>query len=127
VVRVRKSLSNDEGLLRTFRVAPMRKDGAGRTKGLRPATPQEVRTALRELGVGAEFRDSADRELDPDRVAAALFGRGVRARDLLSAEQVAERILSRPDARKVVNDAVGNEMSEDEVPEELRGLLGRSS
>ena len=123
VVRVRKSLKNDEGLIRLFKVAPLRKDGKGRTKSLQAATPEEVATALQQLGVKSKFKKSADQVLDPDAVAAALFGSGTKSKDLMSTEQVIKKILKMSNAKKIVNDAIGNEMDKSEVPEELRSLV----
>lgn len=123
IIRVRKSLKNDDGLIRLFKVAPLRKDGKGRTKSLAPATPKDVQAALKELGIDKQFSKSDDQTLTPDLVAAALFGKGVKAKDLMSTEQVVQRILKLPNAKQIVIDAIGNEMPMEEVPKELRHFL----
>jgi hypothetical protein len=125
VVRVRRSLKNDEGLVRMHRVAKARKDGQGRVKQLTDATEDEIKAALKELGQSARFTMDRDQVLDPDRVAKELFGAGVKADDLLSAEQVAELIgrMEPERARRIVNRAIGHEMDETEVPKNLRQFI----
>lgn len=123
IVRVRKSLKNDEGIVRLFKVAKNRKNGKGRVKNMSDATPEEVHQALSELGVKEKFNPNRDQILDPDQAAAYMFGPGTKAEHLKSTEQVVQKILKLKNAKDIVNSAIGNEMTLKEVPQELRHLV----
>lgn len=125
IVKVRRTLKNEEGLIRLHKVAKPRKDGKGRVKSLSDATKADIDAALSELGVKARYSMEPDQVMDPDQVARLLFGKGVKASDLLSAEQVAERVLKLGDerARAVVKQALGPEMDRMETPKSLQHLL----
>lgn len=124
IVRVRRSLKNDEGLVRLHKVAPLRKDGKGRVKALVDASEKDIKEVLKQIGQEhLMFSMDKDQLLDPDKVAESLFGKGVKAKDLLSAEQVAQQILKLKNAKQIVQDAVGPEMNREEVPSALAHLL----
>lgn len=124
IVRVRKSLKNDEGLVRLHKVAKPRKDGKGRVKSLSDASKEDIEDAIGEYGNSAnKYSMEKDQVLDPDEVAKILFGKGVRAKDLMSTEQVAKKILQLPNAEEIVNAAIGHEMSKQEVPDLLKHLV----
>jgi hypothetical protein len=126
VVRVRKSLKNDGGLVRLHKVALPRKDGKGRVKSLSDATKQQIEDAIGEHGVFTDsFTMDKDQVIDPNEVAEILFGKGTKAADLMSTEQVVQKILALPKdkAKKIVNDAIGHEMSLTELPKELKKFV----
>lgn len=120
VVRVRRVYGNAEGLYRTFKVAPMRKDGKGRV-ALRKGTPEEVDQILKSLGKSAKFSRDDDPILDPDEAAEFLFGKGTKAKDLMSAEQVIKAIFKRKDHAAIFKDVVASLEKEGlEVPTEIQ-------
>jgi len=126
VVRVRKSLKNEEGLVRLHKVALPRKNGKGRVKSLSDATQQQIEDAIREYGKDpSKISMDRDQILDPDKVAEILFGKGVSSKDLMSTEQVVSLILKMPkeDISKIVNSAIGGEMGLSEVPNELKPFV----
>jgi hypothetical protein len=124
VVKVRRALKSDEGLVRQHKVAALRKDGKGRTKSLVAATEKDIKLALKELGMeGAKFSMEKEQLLDPDAVAQKLFGKGTKAKDLMSAEQVAKKILTLKNAKDIVQTAL-NGLTLDQLPKELRHLVG---
>lgn len=119
VVRVRRGFKMDGGLERLFRVAPMRKDGKGRV-ALRKGTAAEVETLLRQLGRDDKFSKEADTIMNPDKAAEFMFGKGVKASDLLSAEQVIEQIKKLPNREEIFKDAAKSiEDAGFDVPDEL--------
>lgn len=119
-VRVRRGFKMDGGLERLFRVAPLRKDGKGRV-ALRKGTPEEVDAILKQLGKKATFSRDADAILDPDKAAEFMFGKGVKASDILSAEQVIKQIFKRPDHAVIFKDAIEDiERADLPVPAEIK-------
>jgi hypothetical protein len=120
VVRVRRVFKMDGGLERTFRVAPMRKDGKGRVAP-RKGTAEEADAILKQLGRKETFSRDPDPILDPDKAAEFMFGKGVKAKDVLSAEQVIKLIFKRPDHADIFEDAVEDlEKAELPIPEEIK-------
>ncbi len=120
VARVRRVFGNAEGIYRTFKVAPMRKDGKGRVQ-LRKATADEVEQVLKELGLSTKFSKDVDPILDPDAAAEFLFGKGTKAKDIMSAEQVIKAIFKRKDHAAIFKDAVKTLENEGlEVPQEIK-------
>ena len=120
VVRVRRVFKMDGGLERTFRVAPMRKDGKGRVAP-RKGTAEEADAILKQLGRKEQFSRDPDPILDPDKAAEFMFGKGVKAADILSAEQVIKLIFKRPDHPEIFKDAAEDiEAANLPVPEEIK-------
>jgi hypothetical protein len=120
VVRASRSYKLDQGVERIFKVAPHRRDGKGRVKGTVKVSPDEVQRALDELGNKDSFSPDADIIRDPDRFAKLLFGPKVKAKDLMSTEQVMNLIRKRDDADTIFKDAVaGIQRLKFPVPTEL--------
>lgn len=120
VIRVRRSFKADEGLERLFKVRPMRKDGKGRTKNLGKATAAEVQKELDRMGLNHKFDPRPDPIRDPNKAAELMFGPGVKAKDLMSVEQIVNRIKKRKDAEEIFKNTM-NDLKEQnvEVPPEL--------
>ena len=120
IVRVRRTFGRGEGVYRTFKVAPMRKTGKGRI-ALRKGTPEEVEALLKSIGHTGKFSKDIDAILDPDMAAAFLFGKGTKASDLMSAEQVIKAIFKRKDHPAIFKDVVADLQKADlPVPDELK-------
>lgn len=92
IVRASRAYKLTDGVERIFKIAPMRKDGAGRVKGVVKATPAEVQKVLDEIGHTGKFSKEPDVIRDPDEFAKLLFGPSVKADDLHSTESVIELI-----------------------------------
>lgn len=120
VVRVRRVFKMDGGLERTFRVAPLRKDGKGRVAP-RKGTAEEADAILKQLGRKETFSRDPDPILDPDKAAEFMFGAGVKAKDALSAEQVIKLIFKRPDHAEIFKDTIEDlEKAGLSVPDEIK-------
>jgi hypothetical protein len=118
IIRVRRGFKMDAGLERLFRVAPFKKDG--KRGPLKAATPQEVEAELKRLGKTQKFSSESDTILEPDRAAAFMFGKGVKASDLLSAEQVIAQIFKRKDHAKIFKDTIKDiKAAKQPVPSEI--------
>jgi hypothetical protein len=123
VIRVRRGFTMDAGIKRTFRLAPMRKDGKGRVAGMAKVTPDEIETELKRLGIKKTFSKDADPILDPDKAATFMFGQGVLAKHIMSAEQVIALIAKRPDSDAIFKGAIADfKKSGLDIPQELKHL-----
>lgn len=105
LVRVRRVFGRGEGLVRKHRARVMRKDGKGRVQ-IKTVTPEQVEEVLKQLGKKAVFAKEADPIIDPDAAAAWMFGKGTKAADLLSAEQVIKAIFKRKDHAAIFKDVI---------------------
>lgn len=120
IIRVRRSFKADEGLERLFKVRKMRKDGKGRTKSLVKATAQEVQAELDRMGLDHKFDSRPDPIRDPNKAAALMFGPGVKAKDIMSVEQIIARIKKRKDADIIFKNTMADLKEQGlDVPPEL--------
>lgn len=120
VIRVRRSFKADTGLERLFRIRPMRKDGKGRTKNLGKVTAKEVQAELDRMGLDHKFDPRPDPITDPEQAAALMFGKGIKAKDILSVEQIINLIKKRKDADEIFKNTMDDLRDQGiEVPPEL--------
>lgn len=107
VVRASRSFGLETGFHRVFKIAPMRKDGKGRTKSMVPATPAEVQATLTELGRKDKFSKDEEMIRDPNKIAKILLGTaGTGAQLKTSAENLIGTIKkARADYKAVFADA----------------------
>lgn len=126
IVDVRWGLDVNVGLKRLFRMCPMRKDGTGRKKDLANVSPDDI---------AAEFPDlTFDRRekviQNPTQIARQLFGKGVKAADLDTAEGVIALISEKhPTIAKKVFARAAKQLAEMDmtVPIELNGAAHTSN
>lgn len=120
IARVRRGFKMDTGLERLFRLAPMRKDGKGRT-AMKSVKPEELEAELKRMGKNIEFSKDSTSITDPDKAAEFMFGKGVKAADVLSAEQVIALIKKRKDHAAIFKDAIVDiQNAKQPVPDEIR-------
>lgn len=120
VLRVRRSFKADVGLERLFKLAKMRKDGKGRTKSLAKVSPDEIQAELDRLGRDDKFSKDPDPITDPDQAAAIMFGKGTKASDIMSVEQIVNLIKKRADAQLIFKNTMDDLKDQNlEVPPEL--------
>ena len=118
IVKAARSFRLDKGFERVFKIAPERKDGKGRVKSMQSVEPDAIDAELKKLDKEGSYSKDADLITDPDKFASMLFGEGVKAKDIMTAEQVIALIKKRPDAVKVFADAKkGLEKRKLEIPE----------
>ncbi len=123
IARASRAYKLDKGVERIFKIAPERKDGKGRVKGVVHATPDEVRAVLGKEGRHDKFNPETDTIRDPDKFAELLFGKGVKAQSTMSTEQLIALIKTKrsKDADKIFADAVkGIKRLKFPVPTELK-------
>jgi hypothetical protein len=123
IARASRAYKLDKGVERIFKIAPDRKDGKGRVKSVVHATPDEVRAVLGKEGRHDKFNPEVDTIRDPDKFAELLFGKGAKAQNTMSTEQMIQMISKyrKKDAEKIFADAVkGIERLKFPVPDELK-------
>lgn len=120
VIRVRRSFKADEGLERLFKVRKMRKDGKGRTKSLGKATAKDVQAELDRMGLDHKFDPRPDPIRSPNQAAELMFGKGTKAKDIMSVEQIINKIKKRKDAAEIFKNTM-DDLAEQglDVPPEL--------
>lgn len=106
IIRVRRSLKIGDGFERLFKMLPMRKDGKGRVAALKKVKPADIKAELSRLGIDATFDENPDIITNPDLVAQMLFGPDVKAKDLLSTEQVIAHIQKLKNAKAIFRDSI---------------------
>lgn len=120
IIRVRRSFKADEGLERLFKLRRMRKDGKGRTKNLGKATPAEVQKELDSMGLDYKFDSRPDPIRDPNKAAELMFGKGTKAKDIMSVEQIILKIKKRKDAAEIFKNTMDDLKEQGlDVPPEL--------
>lgn len=110
IARASRSFQLDTGVHRTFKVAPMRKDGKGRTKSAVKTTPDEVEKVAKEHGFKGKFSKEEDVIRDPGRFAKMLLGANGTAEELkTSAENLIGTIKKkRTDHKQIFKDALAD-------------------
>ena len=120
IARVRRGFKMDAGLERLYRLAPMRKDGKGRT-AMKSVKPEELEAELKRMGKSVTFEKDSTPIVDPDKAAEFMFGKGKKAQDILSAEQVIELIKKRKDHAAIFKDAIVDiQNAKQPVPDEIK-------
>lgn len=123
IVRASRAYKLDTGAERIFKIAPLRKDGKGRVKGVVKATPDEVQATLDELNHKGKFSKDPEVIQDPEQFTKMLYGDSVRAQDIGSTEQLINVIkkYKAENADAIFKDAVrGIKRLKFDVPDELR-------
>lgn len=110
VARASRSWQLDTGLKRVFKIAPLRKDGKGRTKSMVKATPEEVQAVAKEYGYKGTISKEEDNIISPSKIAQMLLGSGGTEKDLkTSAENLISIIKKkRSDHAKIFKDALSD-------------------
>lgn len=123
LVRASRAYKLDQGVERIFKILPKRKDGTGYVKSQVKASPEKVKAMLTNMGRDDAFSPEADIIRDPNKFAKLLFGARVKAKNLLSTEQLIKLIQKyrADDAEKIFKSAVnGIKLRKFKVPAELK-------
>jgi hypothetical protein len=110
IARASRSFQLDTGVHRVFKVAPMRKDGKGRTKSAVKTTADEVEKVAKEMGSKETFSKEEDVIRDPGRFAKMLLGsKGTAEMLKTSAENLIVTIKKmRTDHAQIFKDALAD-------------------
>jgi hypothetical protein len=105
IARASRAIKLDVGLERLFKMAKQKKDGTY-SKGMDKVEPEELKKHIDGLaGRDVKFDPTPDIIDTPDEVAAWLFGPDTKAADIMTAEQVIEKIKKHKNANVIINDA----------------------
>lgn len=120
IIRASKSITMDNGMKRLFKMAKKNKKTGELNKSIETVTPEEIELRLKELGKNIKFSKETDFTNNPDDIAKHIFGEGVKANNLLTAEDVILQIKKLPNANKILQ-ACKKELQRINltVPEEL--------
>lgn len=102
IARASRALKLDTGLERLFKMAMKHKKTGKIGKNMQKVDPSELQQHVDQL-VGKPVKFSHDAEIvnDPDKVAAFIFGAGVKAKDLMTTEQVIEQVKKLKNAAEI--------------------------
>jgi len=102
IIRASKSVKMDSGMERLFKMAKFNKKAGTYNKSLEKVDPKAIEAHLRDIGQEIKFSHESDLTDNPDHVAAHIFGHGVTAKDLMTAEDVINRIHQLPNAKEII-------------------------
>lgn len=120
IARASRSIKFDSGMERLFKATKINTKTGRRGKTASPVSPSEIKKILTDLGKEIQFSEKSEHTDNPDEVAAFIFGRGVAAADVMTAEQVIELIHQHPRGNEIVA-AAKKQLSDLNlpIPEEL--------
>lgn len=102
VVRASRSIKMDLGMERLFKMAKVNAKTGKYNKGLDKVDPKEIEAHLQSLGKKVKFSHDPEITDNPDHIAAYVFGSGVKAKDIMSAENVIKQIKKLKNADEIV-------------------------
>ena len=104
IARASKSMTLDTGMKRLFKKVKKLKSGElGKT--LEKTDPKELESFLKELGKDIKFSHEEEFTNNPDDVAEYIFGKGVKAEDVMTAEDVISQIKKLKNSREILTSA----------------------
>lgn len=104
IARASRSLTLGGGMSRMFKHVVRKKDGSlGQT--LQKTSAEDLEQFLADIGQEISFSHREDATQDPDAVAAFIFGPGVVATDIMSAEAVITHIKKLPNSAEILKAA----------------------
>jgi hypothetical protein len=105
IIRVVKSMNNDTGMKRYFKMAKFNEKTGKYNKTLVSVSPEDIEAHLKKIGNTSKFSKAEDFTDDPKQVAEFIFGKGTDPADLLTAEGVIAHIKKLKNAKEILADA----------------------
>lgn len=102
VVRASKSIKMDLGMERLFKMAKVNAKTGKYNKGLDKVDPKEIEAHLQSLGKKVKFSHDPEITDNPNHIAEYVFGKGVKAKDIMSAENVIKQIKKLKNASEII-------------------------
>ncbi len=115
IVRASHSIYLGSGMRRLFKVAKVNQKTGKRNKTLDTVTPEELEAHLKEIGADVKFSHDLDFTNNPDTIASYIFGKGTKAKDVMSAEQVIALVKKMKNAAEVIK-ASKSELQKAKLP-----------
>lgn len=92
VVRASNAILMDSGMKRLFKMAKLNPKTGEYNKTVDSVSPEEIEQHLHSIGNKVKISKDVDLTNNPDAVASFIFGPGVKAKDITSAENVIKHI-----------------------------------
>ena len=120
IARASRSIKLDKGMERLFKRAKINVKTGKANKTLDTVTPDELEDHLKKLGKNTKFAKEVDRIDVPDKVAEFIFGKGIKAKDIMTAEDVIRLIKKMKNADEILSQAKKQLQAEElPIPKEL--------
>lgn len=94
IARASRSIKSNVGMERLFKRAKINPKTGKANKSLDTVTPDELEAHLKQLGKKIDFAKDTDVIDVPDKIAEFIFGKGVKAKDIMTPENVIALIKS---------------------------------
>ncbi len=102
VIRASKSITMDSGMKRLFKMAKFNEKTGAYNKTVNTVSPEEIEDHLKKIGKNIKFSKDLEHTNNPDDVAKFIFGKGAKASDLDTAEEVIKQIKKVPNAAEII-------------------------
>lgn len=102
VVRASKSITMSDGMKRLFKMAKVNAKTGAYGKTVDTVSPQEIEDHLRAIGKNIKFSHDPETTDTPDHIAEFIFGAGVKAKDIMSAENVIAQIKKLKNSAQII-------------------------
>lgn len=120
--RASRSIKLDKGMERLFKRAKHNPKTGKTNKTLEKVSAEELTVHLKQIGKNIQFEKDSDVINVPDKVASFIFGDGVKAKDLMAAEDVIKQIKNKMDGHDKILQKAVEELKKNNlpVPEEIK-------
>jgi hypothetical protein len=105
IIRASKSVKLDSGMERLFKMAKVNAKTGKYNKTIETVAPEEIEAHLKSLGKDVKFSKDKDHTDVPDEVAAFIFGKSVKAADVMTAENVIKHIKKLKNSTEIIEAA----------------------
>lgn len=102
IARASRSIKLSTGMERLFKTVKINPKTGKASKALDSVSPDELESTLKAMGKVIEFDKSVDLINSPDAVAEFIFGKGVKAADIMTAEDVIKHAKRNPHYESMV-------------------------
>jgi hypothetical protein len=102
IARASKSIKLDHGMERLFKMSKLNAKTGKYNKSLDKAEPSDIDAHLKSIGKSVKFSHDTDLTENPDDVAKFIFGPSVKAKDIMSAENVIVQIKKLKNAKEIL-------------------------
>jgi hypothetical protein len=114
--RASRSIKLDTGMERLFKRAKYNPKTGKTNKTLEKVTADELASHLKQVGKNIEFEKDAGIINVPDKVAAFIFGDGVKAKDIMTAEDVIKQIKDKMEGADKILERASKELKKNNLP-----------
>ena len=103
IARASRSIKLDAGMQRLFKMAKINPKTGKYSSTLEKVSPEDLEKFLKDMGKYINFSHREEATDNPDDVAEFVFGKGVRAADIMTAENVIKRIKKLKNSAEILS------------------------